>query len=92
MGKKSFYFPRMGQGAQMKLVINMIMGTMMTAFALGAKCVSLVGSEFVVARPSLDNRVASAAVPRQKVPFWKKERRDGSRNRRSCCPCMAILA
>lgn len=35
MGKKSFYFPQMGQGAQMKLVINMVMGTMMTAFAEG---------------------------------------------------------
>ncbi|MFT5699645.1 MAG: glyoxylate/succinic semialdehyde reductase [Desulforhopalus sp.] len=41
MGKKSFYFKEVGQGAQMKLVINMIMGTMMTAFgeglALGGK-------------------------------------------------------
>lgn len=35
MGKKSFYFKEVGQGAQMKLVINMIMGTMMTAFAEG---------------------------------------------------------
>jgi 3-hydroxyisobutyrate dehydrogenase-like beta-hydroxyacid dehydrogenase len=35
MGKKSFYFKKVGQGAQMKLVINMIMGTMMTAFSEG---------------------------------------------------------
>ena len=35
MGKKSFYFTQIGQGAQMKLVINMIMGTMMTAFGEG---------------------------------------------------------
>ena len=35
MGKKSFYFKQIGQGAQMKLVINMIMGTMMTAFGEG---------------------------------------------------------
>ncbi len=35
MGKKAFYFPQIGQGAQVKLVINMIMGTMMTAFAEG---------------------------------------------------------
>ncbi|TKB08459.1 NAD(P)-dependent oxidoreductase [Desulforhopalus sp. IMCC35007] len=35
MGKKSFYFDKPGQGAEMKLVINMIMGTMMTAFAEG---------------------------------------------------------
>jgi 3-hydroxyisobutyrate dehydrogenase-like beta-hydroxyacid dehydrogenase len=35
MGKKSFYFGDTGSGARMKLVINMIMGTMMTAFAEG---------------------------------------------------------
>jgi len=35
MGKKSFFFKEVGQGAQMKLVINMIMGTMMTAFGEG---------------------------------------------------------
>lgn len=35
MGKKSYYFNEVGQGAQMKLVINMIMGTMMTAFGEG---------------------------------------------------------
>ncbi len=35
MGKKSFFFKELGQGAQMKLVINMIMGTMMTAFSEG---------------------------------------------------------
>jgi 3-hydroxyisobutyrate dehydrogenase-like beta-hydroxyacid dehydrogenase len=35
MGKKSFYLGEIGSGARMKLVINMIMGTMMTAFAEG---------------------------------------------------------
>jgi 3-hydroxyisobutyrate dehydrogenase-like beta-hydroxyacid dehydrogenase len=35
MGKKSFYFGETGKGAKMKLVINMIMGTMMTAFGEG---------------------------------------------------------
>ena len=45
MGKKSFYFPRMGQGAQMKLVINMIMGTMMTAFAEGLCLGDKIGLE-----------------------------------------------
>lgn len=43
MGKKSFYFPQIGQGAQMKLVINMIMGTMMTAFAEGLSLGDKVG-------------------------------------------------
>lgn len=41
MGKKSFYFENIGQGGQVKLIINMIMGTMMSAFseglALGSK-------------------------------------------------------
>jgi 3-hydroxyisobutyrate dehydrogenase-like beta-hydroxyacid dehydrogenase len=45
MGKKSFYFPTMGQGAQMKLVINMIMGTMMTAFAEGLNLGDKIGLE-----------------------------------------------
>lgn len=35
MGKKSYFFPEMGQGAQMKLVINMVMASMMTAFSEG---------------------------------------------------------
>lgn len=43
MGKKSFYFQKVGQGAQMKLVINMIMGTMMTAFAEGLSLGNKVG-------------------------------------------------
>jgi len=43
MGKKSFYFPNVGQGAQMKLVINMIMGTMMTAFAEGLSLGDKIG-------------------------------------------------
>ena len=45
MGKRSFYFPQLGQGAQMKLVINMIMGTMMTAFAEGLSLGDKVGLE-----------------------------------------------
>jgi 3-hydroxyisobutyrate dehydrogenase-like beta-hydroxyacid dehydrogenase len=35
MGKKNLYFGETGNGAKMKLVINMIMGTMMTAFSEG---------------------------------------------------------
>lgn len=35
MGKKTFYFGNTGSGARMKLVINMIMGSMMAAFAEG---------------------------------------------------------
>lgn len=35
MGRKSYYFDEIGQGAKMKLLINMIMGTMMVAFSEG---------------------------------------------------------
>lgn len=35
MGKKSFYLGEVGRAAQMKLVINMIMGTMMAGFGEG---------------------------------------------------------
>jgi 3-hydroxyisobutyrate dehydrogenase-like beta-hydroxyacid dehydrogenase len=43
MGKQSFFFPETGQGAQMKLVINMVMGTMMTAFAEGLALGGAIG-------------------------------------------------
>lgn len=43
MGKKSFYFAETGQGAQMKLVVNMIMGSMMTAFAEGLSLADKLG-------------------------------------------------
>jgi 3-hydroxyisobutyrate dehydrogenase-like beta-hydroxyacid dehydrogenase len=43
MGKKSFYFPIIGQGAQMKLVINLIMGSVMTAFSEGLALGEKVG-------------------------------------------------
>ncbi|XP_068665577.1 glyoxylate/succinic semialdehyde reductase 1-like [Aristolochia californica] len=35
MGKKSFYLGEVGNGAKMKLVVNMIMGSMMNAFSEG---------------------------------------------------------
>lgn len=35
MGKKSFYFGEVGSGTRMKLVVNMVMGTMMCAFSEG---------------------------------------------------------
>lgn len=43
MGKKSYHLGGAGKGAQMKLVINMIMGTMMTAFAEGLSLGDKVG-------------------------------------------------
>ncbi|KAF6156298.1 hypothetical protein GIB67_010107 [Kingdonia uniflora] len=35
MGKKSFYLGQVGNGAKMKLVVNMVMGSMMNAFSEG---------------------------------------------------------
>ncbi len=35
IGKKSLYLGPAGRGAQMKLVVNMVMGSMMTAFSEG---------------------------------------------------------
>lgn len=60
MGKKSFYFKEVGQGAQMKLVINMIMGTMMTAFGEGLALGGKVGLNMtdilnVLAEGAIDN-------------------------------------
>ena len=60
MGKKSYYFQNVGQGAQMKLVINMIMGTMMTAFAEGLCLGSRAGLQLtdildVLTQGAIDN-------------------------------------
>lgn len=60
MGKKAFFFGSAGQGARMKLVINMIMGTMMAAFseglALGTKA-GLNGTDIleVLCQGAIDN-------------------------------------
>lgn len=43
MGKESFYLGEVGRAAQMKLVVNMIMGSMMTAFAEGLSLGDKVG-------------------------------------------------
>lgn len=60
MGKKSFYFGDAGTGAKTKLVVNMIMGTMITALseglALGQSC-ELDPAEIlaVLAEGAIDN-------------------------------------
>ncbi|BBN12266.1 glyoxylate/succinic semialdehyde reductase [Marchantia polymorpha subsp. ruderalis] len=43
MGKKSFFLGEVGNGARMKLVVNMIMGSMMTAFAEGLSLAEKAG-------------------------------------------------
>jgi 3-hydroxyisobutyrate dehydrogenase-like beta-hydroxyacid dehydrogenase len=68
MGKKSFFFPETGQGAQMKLVINMVMGTMMTAFAEGLALGNSIGlkeSEVidVLAQGAINNQMFQLKGP-----------------------------
>jgi 3-hydroxyisobutyrate dehydrogenase-like beta-hydroxyacid dehydrogenase len=60
MGKESFYFNEVGQGAQMKLVVNMIMGTMMTALGEGLALGDKVGLKMsdilsVLTQGAIDN-------------------------------------
>ncbi len=58
MGKKSFYFSEIGQGAQMKLVINMIMGTTMVAFAEGLS----LGEKIGLGKPDIFDVLAQGAI------------------------------
>ncbi len=58
MGKKSFYFSEIGQGAQMKLVINMIMGTTMVAFAEGLS----LGEKIGLDKPDIFDVLAQGAI------------------------------
>ncbi|KAL2632759.1 hypothetical protein R1flu_004238 [Riccia fluitans] len=43
MGKKSFFLGEIGNGAKMKLVVNMVMGSMMTAFSEGLSLAEKAG-------------------------------------------------
>lgn len=43
MGKKSFYLGEVGAGAHMKLVVNMVMGSMMASFAEGLSLADQLG-------------------------------------------------
>jgi glyoxylate/succinic semialdehyde reductase len=45
MGKKCLYLGALGNGAQMKLIVNMVMGGMMTAFCEGLALASKAGLE-----------------------------------------------
>lgn len=45
MGKASFFLGEVGAGANMKLVVNAVMGTMMAAFAEGLSLADRVSAE-----------------------------------------------
>nr|WP_319394465.1 NAD(P)-dependent oxidoreductase [uncultured Desulfobacter sp.] len=73
MGKKSFYFPTMGQGAQMKLVINMIMGTMMTAFAEGLNLGDKIGLDIADILDVIDQGAITCPMFKLKGPLMIEE-------------------
>lgn len=58
MGKRSFYLGDVGAGAHMKLVVNMVMGSMMAAFAEGLSLAEGLGLE----RQDLLDVVALGAI------------------------------
>ncbi|KAH0464179.1 hypothetical protein IEQ34_006965 [Dendrobium chrysotoxum] len=57
LGKKSFFLGSVGNGANMKLVVNMVMGSMMNAFSEG---LSLAGSSGLSQQTFLDDLGAIA--------------------------------
>ena len=69
MGKKTFYFGEVARGAQMKLVINMIMGTMMTAFGEGLSLGEKAGLNMSDIITVLDQGVIANQMFRLKGPM-----------------------
>jgi 3-hydroxyisobutyrate dehydrogenase-like beta-hydroxyacid dehydrogenase len=69
MGKKNFYFGDAGFGARMKLVINMIMGTMMTALCEGLSLGKKVGLNMSDILDVLDQGVIANQMFRLKGPM-----------------------
>ena len=69
MGKKSFYFGNTGSGAQMKLVINMIMGTMMTALSEGLSLGKKAGLNMSDILDVIDQGVIANQMFRLKGPM-----------------------
>jgi len=74
MGKKSFYFGKTAKGAQMKLVINMIMGTMMTAFGEGLSLGEKAGLNISDIITVLDQGVIANQMFRLKGPMMAEGR------------------
>jgi 3-hydroxyisobutyrate dehydrogenase-like beta-hydroxyacid dehydrogenase len=72
MGKRSFYFGDAGFGARMKLVINMIMGTMMTALCEGLSLGKKAGLNMSDILDVLDQGVIANQMFRLKGPMMVK--------------------
>jgi 3-hydroxyisobutyrate dehydrogenase-like beta-hydroxyacid dehydrogenase len=73
MGKKTFYLGEVSKGAQMKLVINMIMGTMMTAFAEGLSLGNKTGLSMSDILEVLDQGVIANQMFRLKGPMMTED-------------------
>jgi 3-hydroxyisobutyrate dehydrogenase-like beta-hydroxyacid dehydrogenase len=74
MGKKSFYLGETGMGAKMKLVINMIMGTLMTSFAEGLSLGEKAGLNPDDIIAVLDQGVIANQMFRLKGPMMAESR------------------
>jgi 3-hydroxyisobutyrate dehydrogenase-like beta-hydroxyacid dehydrogenase len=72
LGKKSFYFGEVALGAKMKLVINMIMGTMMTAFSEGLSLGEKAGLKMTDIIEILDQGVIANQMFRLKGPMMSE--------------------
>lgn len=73
MGKMSVYLGEVGQGARMKLVVNMIMGTMMTAFTEGMTLAQKAGLSTSELLSVLDAGAMSNPMFRGKGPLMEQE-------------------
>ncbi len=73
MGKKSVFLGEVGQGARMKLVVNMIMGTMMTAFTEGMTLAAKADLSTQDLLDVLDAGAMSNPMFRGKGPLMQKE-------------------
>jgi 3-hydroxyisobutyrate dehydrogenase-like beta-hydroxyacid dehydrogenase len=73
MGKMSLYLGETGQGARMKLVVNMIMGAMMTAFNEGMVLAETAGLSTDDLLQVLDNGAMSNPMFRGKGPNIQKQ-------------------
>jgi 3-hydroxyisobutyrate dehydrogenase-like beta-hydroxyacid dehydrogenase len=72
-GKLSLYLGETGNGVKMKLVVNMIMGTMLTAFCEGVALADSAGLEAETLLKVLDNGVMSNSLFNLKGPALIKD-------------------
>ncbi|OIW02334.1 hypothetical protein TanjilG_11228 [Lupinus angustifolius] len=72
LGKKSFYLGEVGNGAKMKLVVNMIMGSMMNAFSEGLTLAERSGLNPATLLDVLDLGAISNAMFKLKGPTMLK--------------------